>query len=331
MSDQRPGSEVPRGFGAPVAWVAGASRGLGLALARELGLAGYRVVITARTAADLERARELLQADGVSVRTIVHDVRDPVAARDVVAEVEATWGSIDTVIAVAGLMKVGPLPQRAEDYDQSIDIMLRGPINVVHAVLPSMQVRGDGRIGIVTSIAGLIPVPHLVPYTAAKFGALGFSRGLTEELRGSGISVSTIIPGLMRTGGHWHADYSGQPGNEYAWFTALSALPVISIEADRAAKIIVGGVLRGRSKIIFTLPALAGDLLYRLSPEAVGLLLGWAGRLLPGPGDDQQPGFRAARGVTSDAFTRITGPARRAVRRWNQQGAHQSGGDASGS
>ncbi|HEY9292370.1 MAG TPA: SDR family oxidoreductase [Microlunatus sp.] len=320
MTEQspRPGNE------AAVAWVAGASRGLGLALARALGRSGFRVLITARTSSDLDRARDLLVADGITVRARVHDATDPATAREIVADTEATWGPIDTVIAVAGVMKVGPLPERAEEYDESIDIMLRGPINVVHAVLPTMRQRGRGRIGVVTSIAALIPVPHLVPYTAAKFGALGFTRGLSEELSGSGISVSAIIPGLMRTGGHWHADYSGRPDREYAWFTVLSALPVISIDADRAAAVIVRGVLRGRGKIIFTLPALVGDLLYRLSPAVITRLLGIAGRMLPSPGDDHEPGYRAATGVNSSLFERATAPARRAVVAFNQRGAHRS-------
>ncbi|MBO0810718.1 MAG: SDR family oxidoreductase [Microlunatus sp.] len=305
--------------------MAGASRGLGLALARELGRAGYRVVITSRTAADLDRARATIAAEGTAVRSIVSDVTDPAAARGVVDEVETTWGPIETVIAVAGVLQVGPVPEKAEAYDQSIDIMLRGPVNVVQAALGPMRARGHGHIGIVSSIAGLIPVPHLVPYTTAKFGALGFSRGLATELRGSGITVSTITPGLMRTGGHWHADYSGQPEREYAWFTLVSALPVISTDAGRAAKIIVAGVLRGRSKIIFTLPARLGDVLYRLSPKAAESMLGWAALLLPGPGDGHAPGYRADAKVDSNLFRRLTRPACRAVRTLNQQGAHGTG------
>jgi NAD(P)-dependent dehydrogenase (short-subunit alcohol dehydrogenase family) len=324
----------------PLAWVAGGSRGLGFALARELGRRGHRVLITARTQSDLDRAQSDLVADGIEVVTCVHDVRDAEGARRLVSDVEAEHGPIETVFAVAGVLKVGPLPERAEDYEESIDIMLRGPINVVHAVLPGMRERGRGRIGIVTSIAGLFPVPHLVPYSAAKHGAVGFANGLAEELQGTPISVSTIIPGLMRTGGHWHADYRGQPGREYIWFAGLSAAPLVSMNADRATKIIVGGVLRGRRKIIYTIPARVGDVLYRLSPVAVGAAIGWAGRLLPDPEKDTQdqdhsidhpnqsgyreaPGYRAVR-RTPKIFDRLTVLADRAVRRLNQSDAHQS-------
>lgn len=307
--------------GAPLAWVAGGSRGLGLAIAKELGRSGHRVLITARTAADLDRAAADLTADGIDVITRVHDVRDAEEARELVTDIESSDGPIETLFAVAGMLRVGPLPERAEEYDDSLDIMLHGPINVVHAVLPAMRKRGRGRIGIVTSIAGVIPVPHLTAYSAAKHGAVGFSRALAEELAGSGISVSTIIPGLMRTGGHWHADYVGQSEREYVWFTALSATPVVSMDAERAARIIVRGVLNGRRKIIFTLPARLGDLVYRLSPEAVGLMIGAAGQLLPRPGNDEAPGYRAA-AAAPRLFNRLTVLAQRAVERLNQAAAH---------
>lgn len=307
----------------PLAWVAGGSRGLGLAIAQELGRTGHRLLITARTEADLDRAEADLSAAGFEVITRVHDVRDAEEARDLVTDIESENGPIDVVFAVAGMLRVGPLPERAEEYDESIDIMLRGPINVVSAVLPGMRKRRRGRIGIVTSIAGIIPVPHLVPYSAAKYGAVGFARALTEELTGSGVSVSTIIPGLMRTGGHWHADYIGQPEQEYLWFTALSATPVVSMDAHRAAHIIVRGVLNGRRKIIFTLPARIGDLLYRLSPEVVGVVIGATGQLLPRPGNQQAPGYRAA-ATAPKIFDRLTVLAQRAVQRLNQAAAHHN-------
>jgi len=310
----------------PLAWVAGGSRGLGYAIAEQLGRSGYRVLITARTGADLDRAQAQLEADELDVITRVHDVRDAAGARDLVAETESRYGPIEVAVAVAGVISVGPVQDQAEAYDQSVDIMLHGPINVAHAVLGPMRDRGRGRIGIVTSIAGLIPIPHLVAYSAAKHGAVGFARALATELTGSGISVSTIIPGLMRTGGHWHADYHGRPQAEYGWFTALSAMPIVAIDAERAARIIVRGVLTGRRKIIFTLPARLGDLVYRLSPEATGLAIGAAGRLLPAPGDDHAPGHRADAGMPK-LFDRLTVLARDAVRRFHQEDAH---GDAAG-
>jgi NAD(P)-dependent dehydrogenase (short-subunit alcohol dehydrogenase family) len=305
----------------PLALVAGGSRGLGLALAHELGRTGYRVVITARTAADLDRAATQLTADGITALTRVHDVRDAAGARDLVSTIESEHGPIEVMIMVAGIIRVGASPHDAEEFDESIDIMLRGPIAMVQAVLPGMKERRRGRIGVVSSIAGIVPTPHLVPYTAAKFGAVGYTRSLSTELSGSPVTVSLITPGLMRTGGHWNAEYVGQPAQEYRWFTLLSAIPVVSADARRAARIIVRGVLAGRHKIIFTPLARVGEIAERISPTAVDRVTGLLGRLLPPPGDDHQPGRLASRS-TSQLFRRMTTPAREAVRRFNQVTAH---------
>lgn len=311
----------------PTALVAGASRGLGLALARELGLRGHRVVITARSAPELERAAQVLNADGITVWTRTHDVSDVAGTTDLFADVEAKYGPIEILVVVAGMLQVGPLPDNASEYAEPLQTMLGGPINVVHAALPGMRARGRGRIGVVTSIGGLVPVPHLVPYSTAKFGAVGFAQGLSQELQGTGISVSTIIPGLMRTGGHWNAEYHGRPHREYVWFTLMASLPVVSIEASRAARIIVDGVARGKRRIIFTPMARVAARLYGLAPEPVTWTLGVMGRyLLPRSGDEELPGRQAAGRIRSRIFDQATLLGRRAVRRWNQTNDPSSGG-----
>lgn len=316
-------SADPAGSGdRPVALVAGASRGLGLALARQLGREGYRVVITARTASDLQRAHGLLADDGIMVETRVHDVTDADGAVALVSDIESEIGPIDTLITVAGVLTVGPLPDSAQAYAKPLDIMLRGHINMVHAVLPAMRRRGHGRIGVVTSIGGIIPVPHMVPYSVAKFGAVGFARGLTTELMGSGISVSTIIPGLMRTGGHWNGDYHGQTEQEYAWFSAMGSLPLVSIDANAAAEIIVRGVLRGKQTIIFTPLARVGARLYGMAPRVMTRVIGYAAHLLPPPGDGHAVGHQADARLRSRFFDRLTELGRRAVHDLNQLGAH---------
>lgn len=306
---------------APVALVAGASRGLGLMVARDLARRGHRVVITGRSDHSLITARDQLAGEGLQVEARVHDVRDAEGAVDLVAEIEQTLGPVDTLIVVAGVLMVGPLPDRANAYDEPIDIMLRGPINMVHAVLPRMRSRDRGRIGIVTSIGGVIATPHLVPYSVAKFGAVGFGRGLTEELSGTGITVSTIIPGLMRTGGHWNGKYRGHASQEYAWFATLSSVPVVSIDVERAARLITRGVLRGRSMIVFTPLARVGIRLYGMAPDLFTRLLGLAGRFLPRPGGEEKRGHRAATRIRSRVFDRLTVLGDRAVACTNQRSA----------
>ena len=103
--------------------------------------------------------------------------------------------------------------------------MLWGPINTALAVVPRMRERGRGHIGVITSLGGLISAPHLLPYSTAKFGAVGFARGLRSELSGTGVTVTTVAPGLMRTGSHLRAKFVGNQGREFAWFGTAASLP----------------------------------------------------------------------------------------------------------
>jgi hypothetical protein len=140
--------------------------------------------------------------------------------------------------------------------------------------------------------------------------------------------VSTIIPGLMRTGGQWNADFYGRPEQEYAWFTALGSLPVLSIDADRAAAIIVRGVIRGKQTIIFTPLARIGARMYGLAPRLMTRVIGYAAQLLPPPGDEHAVGHQAETRVDSGLFGRLTQLGRRAVNQLNQAGAHGRTEDA---
>ena len=134
----------------------------------------------------------------------------------------------------------------------AVDTMLWGPINVGLEVAQRMRARGRGRIGVITSMGGLISAPHLLPYSTAKFGAVGFARGLRSELSGTGVSVTTVAPGLMRTGSHLRAQFLGDHGREFAWFGTAASLPLLSMDAERAAGIIVRGILNRRAVVTTT-------------------------------------------------------------------------------
>ena len=124
---------------------------------------------------------------------------------------------------MAGVIQVGPLAAlKRSDFTTAIDTMLWGPISSALAAAERMTARGRGRIGVVSSVAGLVSVPHLLPYSTAKFGAVGFARGLRAELTGTGVTVTTITPGLMRTGSHLRAQFAGDQSREYAWLDAVT-------------------------------------------------------------------------------------------------------------
>lgn len=275
----------------PVAFIAGASRGLGLAIARELGSKEHRLVICARDAGELAQAAEDLAGRGYDVHTEVVDVADLAAVESLVERTETEIGPIETLICVAGVIQVGPLDSLdREHFKQAIDIMLWGPVNTATAVLPAMRCRGRGRIGVITSIGGLVPAPHLLPYSTAKFGAVGFARGLRSELAGTGISVTTVVPGLMRTGSHGRALFVGDQAREFAWFAAAASLPVLSMNADRAAARIVSGVLRGRANVLLTPLTHVASRVAAMAPNLTAAALSLTVRALPASEPGQEFG-----------------------------------------
>ena len=133
----------------------------------------------------------------------------------------------------------------------------------------------------VTSVGGRIAAPHLLPYSTAKFGAVGFTRGLRSELAGTGVSVTCVEPGLMRVGSHLRARFVGNQAREYSWFATAASLPLLTIDAERAAVRIVRGVLGGRAVVTLTPLAMVAPRVDALFPGLGAALLGLTTRLLP--------------------------------------------------
>jgi len=260
-----------------VALVTGGSRGLGFLLARELARAGCRVAICARDAAELERARAALAGEGASVLAVPCDVADPEQVRELVGAVERHFGPVEILINNAGIIQVGPLEtMTVTDFQQAMDVMYWGAVYPSLAVLPGMRARHQGRICTISSIGGRVSVPHLLPYAGAKFAAVGFSEGLRADVARDGVSVTTILPGLMRTGSHLNAGFKGRRGQEFTWFSLGASLPLISMDAERAARQIVRAIKRGEAERVLSVPAtllaLIHDLLPGLTTDALALV-----------------------------------------------------------
>ena len=282
-------------FTGETALVTGGSRGLGLLIAERLGRRGCRVMICARDAAELETAGTRLRSQGIDADTIVCDITDPQAADRLVRAVQARFGRLDILVNNAGVIQVGPLKGLAgEDFEQAWQTMFAGPLRLILAALPQMRARRSGTIVNIASLGGRIPVPHLLPYVAAKHALTGFSSGLRAELAGDGISVTTVVPGLMRTGSHRAAEFSGQADREFAWFSLLSSLPLLPGSASRAARAIVRAAEHRRPELVFTPAAKVACRLYALTPGTATRLLGVVGRLLPSPGSAPEHNVRGA-------------------------------------
>jgi NAD(P)-dependent dehydrogenase (short-subunit alcohol dehydrogenase family) len=268
-----------------VALVTGGSRGLGLVLARELAREGARLAICARDAEDLERARDELEARGAAVLALPCDVTDQALVEEMVRAVRDHYGQIDLLINNAGVIEVGPMEvMTIEDYQEAMKSHFWAPLYTVLAVLPDMRGRGEGRIVNISSIGGKISVPHLLPYSASKFALVGFSEGLRAELAKDGIVVTTVCPGLMRTGSPRNATFKGRHRAEYAWFSISDSLPVTSMAAERAARQIISATKRGDAEVVLTIQAKLAALFHGIFPGVTADILGAINSLLPEPG-----------------------------------------------
>src|SRR5512144_73456 len=253
-----------------VALVTGGSRGLGLVLARELGLRGVRVVLVARDEDELERARASLEADGIDATALPCDVTDEEGIATLVADVEENIGPIDLLVNNAGIIQVGPAEtMRLDDYRRAMDVMFWGALNTADAVLPRMRARRRGTVVNVTSIGAAVGVPHLAPYDAAKFALRGWSETLGAEGARNGVSVLPIVPGLMRTGSFGHALVKGRRYAEASLFSLTSSLPLLTLSAERAARRIALAVEDGERVVVVGVPAKLLRLAHALMPGGV--------------------------------------------------------------
>jgi short-subunit dehydrogenase len=184
-----------------------------------------------------------------------------------------------------------------------------GPLYAIHAVLPAMRQRRQGRIVNISSIGGKISVPHLLPYSASKFALVGLSEGLRAELAKDGITVTTVCPGLMRTGSPRMAQMKGQHRLEYLWFDVSDSLPLLSMDARRAARQIIAAVSRGDAEIVLSMPAKVASTIHGIAPGLTADLLGLVNRLLPGPGGVRQqsmPGWASESALAPSILTRLS-------------------------
>jgi short-subunit dehydrogenase len=303
-----------------VALVTGGSRGLGLLIAEELVGRGCRVAICARDVRELEAAQRVLERAGGSVLAVPCDVGDREQVARMVESIETELGPIEILVNNASIIQVGPLDSLdLGDFEQAMEVNYWGTVHATLSVLPGMRRTGTGRIANITSIGGKVAIPHLLPYDAAKFAALGFSEGLRAELAGEGISVTTVVPGLMRTGSPVNAFFKGDAEKEFAWFSLGDATPVSAMSARRAAREVVGALLRGEAEVTLSGQAKLLRIAHDLFPGATTDLLGMVNRMLPkasGP-TSQVRGMELATAVSPSP---LTGMMNRAARRNNQYG-----------
>ena len=283
-----------------VAIVTGGSRGLGLRIAEELGRRGARVAICGRDQAALDAAERRLRTQGIEVLARRVDLGDRGQAALFVERAFLEWERLDILVNNAGVIHVEPLASLSLD---SLEEALRGnfwsAVNTTFAALPHLRAQGRvARVVNIVSIGGRVAVPHLLGYSASKFALLGFSEGLAAEIGRAGIRVVTVIPGLMRTGSYYNAEFAGDARKELDWFSVSASLPLLTVGARRAARRVVRAIEEGETLVHIGLPAVLLAWLHGLAPGFTVGLMGLANRFLPRPGEAPE-GARRGREIPS--------------------------------
>jgi NAD(P)-dependent dehydrogenase (short-subunit alcohol dehydrogenase family) len=305
--------------------VTGGSRGLGLLLADQLCARNCTVTIAARDGAELEAARAFLldrhanghQTDTQAprIRTAVCDVRDREAVRDLYDATAAETGGVDVVLANAGIIQVAPLDRTgAEEFRAAMDTIFMGALHASLEALPHLRrSRAGGRLGLIGSVGGLLSVPHMLPYSCAKAAVGALAEGLRAESAPSGVSVTAVHPGLMRTGSHLHAEFGGDQEKEFSWFSALAGTPLLSMDAERAAARTVTAVERRSPRLVLTPAARAAGLVHGVAPALTTRLSTVVNRVLPSATEPEA----SEETLTPGASVRPTvRPVARALRKW---------------
>jgi short-subunit dehydrogenase len=254
-------------------------------LARQLADEGAALVLCARDEEELAVAADELRERATFIATYTCDLSGPDEIAVLFARIRREIGSVDVLINNAGIINVGPVEtMTVNDYQQAMAVHFWAPLLCMGHVLPDMRRRGDGRIVNISSIGGQIGVPHLVPYCASKFALNGLSQGMRAELTKDGVYVTTVCPGLMRTGSSRNALFKGQHRAEYAWFSISGSMPLISMSADRAATQIIRACRYGRAKITLSLPANLAVIANTFAPELTADINSLAASLMPSRG-----------------------------------------------
>ena len=264
--------------------ITGGSRGLGLEIARILAAEGASLTLISRDEHELARARRSLEATGADILTVRCDIAQFEEVEAAVRQVVDHHGRLDVLINCAGIIQVGPMEHMAlADYEAAMNVHFRGPLHTMLAALPYMRRQHGGRVVNIASIGGKVPVPHLAPYAASKFALVGLSSSLCAELASDDILITTVSPGLMRTGSPINASMKGQHEAEFAWFAISDALPGLSVASWRAARQVVEACRRGQAELIISLPAKVAAAFYGVMPSTFVTLASIANRFLPAP------------------------------------------------
>jgi 3-oxoacyl-[acyl-carrier protein] reductase len=183
-----------------IALVTGAGRGIGKAVALSLAKLGCHLVLAARTTVELEKVRLDIQNDKGIAIAIPTDLTRDEDIDTLVRESEREFGGVDILINNAGWGKRASVVRaKIEDWDQTLRVNLRAPMLLAQKFLPAMLAKGEGAVINISSVSGKSGEANGAAYSASKFGLIGFTQSLFEEVRERNIKVAVILPGFVDT------------------------------------------------------------------------------------------------------------------------------------
>jgi NAD(P)-dependent dehydrogenase (short-subunit alcohol dehydrogenase family) len=292
--------------------ITGGTRGLGLVMARMLAEEGANLTVVSRDPFEVNQAVQDLASYGAQVLAFPCDVTQKEEAEEAVARAAERYGRLDVLINNAGVIQAAPLDHMTlDDFRNAMDVHMWGPLYLMLAAIPYMRDQGGGRIVNISSIGGRVAVPHLLPYSASKFALSGLSDGMRAELARDKIVVTTVSPGLMRTGSPVNALFKGDHEREYSWFVLLDSLPVTSVDVQKAARQIIEATRRGDPDLIISVQARLAVIANALAPGLFARAMQLMALALPKPtekpeGDRTQTGWESLSQFSTSSITEPT-------------------------
>ena len=230
-------------LGNGTAIITGASRGIGVYIARALADEGMNLVLAARSTADLEQVAAEITALGVRALPVQCDVTDANSRRTLVDAATAEFGNIDLLINNAGVETVIRFENQDEtDFEHTVQVNLLGATALTRLVVPGMLARGRGHVVNVASLAGKAGTPYEAAYSTTKHGLIGFTRSLRGEYHGTGVGISVVCPGFV-SGVGMYADNMVNIGVTSPWTLGTST-------PEKVAKAVLKAIKRNKAEII---------------------------------------------------------------------------------
>lgn len=247
----------------------GAASGIGAALASALAAEGAALALIDLQAAPLETVASTLRARGTRVQTHVLDVTDPTALASLPAAIQAELGPAAVLINNAGIALGGNFDQvTPEQFDRVLAVNFAATVALTRLFLPQLRTNTPAQIVNLSSVFGIVGVPGQTAYCASKFAVRGFSEALRAELRGTGVGVSLVHPGGVRTNIARSAAIGPGVDPQALQKMTRSAEILLRMDPAKAAATIVNGLLARRHRILVGADARAITLLQRLFPVA---------------------------------------------------------------